>query len=82
MPKAWGEVTSWIRWVPMMSCVWPFANVRAVCADQTFSNNDLGMVTGIFEKDETDERRIYQKLAITGNTCFVFCDASRVSISI
>jgi DNA-binding transcriptional LysR family regulator len=42
MPKACGLVTSWMRCVPMSSCVWPLASVRTVCASQTFSKRVIG----------------------------------------
>ena len=43
MPNACGLVTSWIRWVPMSSWVWPLASVRTVCVSQTFWKSDLDM---------------------------------------
>ena len=49
MPKAWGEVTSWMRWVPMRSWVWPLASLRTEWASQTFSKSDLGWADMIVE---------------------------------
>src|SRR3954470_21976780 len=46
MSKAWGLVTSWIRWSPMNSCVWPFGSVRTVCRSQTFLKRVEGMGNG------------------------------------
>ena len=42
--KAWGLVTSWIRWRPMKSCVWPSGSSRTVCASQTLSNRLRGVL--------------------------------------
>src|SRR5690242_9587113 len=36
MSNACGLVTSWTRWRPMKSCVWPVGSRRTVCASQTF----------------------------------------------
>ena len=41
--KACGEVTSWIRWRPIRSCVCPEGSVRTVCASQTLSSSDDAM---------------------------------------
>src|SRR6266702_3975984 len=37
--KACGVVTSWIRWRPIKSCVWPDGSVRTVCASHTLSSS-------------------------------------------
>ena len=41
MSKACGLVTSWMRWSPMKSCVWPVGSWRTACASQTFSRSVL-----------------------------------------
>jgi hypothetical protein len=35
--KACGLVTSWIRWSPIRSWVWPFGSSRTACASHTLS---------------------------------------------
>ena len=42
MSNACGVVTSWMRWRPTNSCVWPFGRRRTVCACQTFSKSVCG----------------------------------------
>src|SRR2546421_4152635 len=41
--KACGVVTSWMRWRPIRSCVWPDGSVRTVCASQTLSSSVRAM---------------------------------------
>ncbi len=46
--KAWGEVTSWMRWSPIRSCVCPEGSVRTVCASQTLSSSVDAMVSSVW----------------------------------
>ncbi len=41
--NACGEVTSWIRWSPIRSCVDPEGSVRTVWASHTLSSSDDGI---------------------------------------
>src|SRR6266404_8812399 len=41
--KACGVVTSWIRWRPIRSCVWPDGSVRTVWASHTLSSSVRAM---------------------------------------
>src|SRR5882672_10091596 len=41
--KACGVVTSWMRWRPISSWVWPDGRVRTVCASHTFSSSVRAM---------------------------------------
>src|SRR3989454_955273 len=41
--KACGVVTSWIRWRPIRSWVWPDGSVRTVCASHTLSSSVRAM---------------------------------------
>src|SRR6266478_8913349 len=41
--KACGVVTSWMRWRPIKSCVWPDGSVRTVCASHTLSSSVRAM---------------------------------------
>src|SRR5947207_4171332 len=43
--NACGVVTSWMRWRPIRSCVWPDGSVRTVCASQTLSSSVRAMKT-------------------------------------
>src|SRR5438552_14166549 len=47
--KACGVVTSWMRWRPIRSWVWPDGSVRTVCASHTLSSSVRAMGGLLYE---------------------------------
>src|SRR5438445_1950081 len=71
--KACGVVTSWMRWRPISSWVWPDGSVRTVCASHTLSSSVRAMGTpprGAYPAPAALCSQV-KRSAVNGKLCFM-----------
>src|SRR5215467_14162145 len=71
--KACGVVTSWMRWRPIRSWVWPDGSVRTVCASHTLSSSVRAMKRLLWgaHPPSGSTRSPVKRSAANGKLCFM-----------